>query len=131
MESALLIAKYPADAENARSASLRSSVVKQSDRDAFLQFGKISTSRVQMRPNSEKEAGHLWIRELDELWRYIGEYPTLGRIAEIHRGIEWQGDQSRAISRTPRRGYRQGLHNADSVRTFVLAPPVWLDVRPE
>jgi hypothetical protein len=131
MESALLIARSPRDVENARSTSLRSSMVKQRDREAFLQFGKISTSRVQVRPYSESAAGHLWIRELDELWQYIAEYPTLGDVVDIHRGIEWKGDQSQAVSKSARSHFRRGLHSADSVRAFLLGSPIWLDMRPE
>ncbi|HEY3136614.1 MAG TPA: N-6 DNA methylase [Blastocatellia bacterium] len=130
VESALLIARSPRVTTTARSTSIRSSVVTQHDRENFLRFGKVSNSRLGVLPYSEERVGDLWIRELDELWRYLAEYPTLGAIADIHRGIEWKGDQSQATSNSPRQGYRRGLHNADSVRSFVTGRPVWLDTRP-
>jgi type I restriction-modification system DNA methylase subunit len=129
IESALLIAKSPRETTNARSLSLRSSVVTQRDRDAFLQFGKISSSRSQARATSDGAIGELWIRELDEPWRYLASYPTFSVIADIHRGIEWRGEQSRATSQSAKPGYRRGLHSADSVRPFIFGRPLWLDTR--
>lgn len=131
VESSLLIARSPRVMASGRTTTIRSSVVTQRDRDAFLQFGQVSSSRVAVRPYSEERLGDLWIRELDELWGYLAEYPTLGTVADIHRGIEWKGDQSRAMSDHARLGYRRGLFGADSVRSFVIGRPVWLDARPD
>lgn len=131
VESALLIARSPRTTASARSTSIQSSVVTQHDRENFLRFGKVSNSRVGALPYSGERVGELWIRELDELWRYLDEYQTFGTIVDIHRGIEWKGEQSRATSNSPRSGYRRGLHNADSVRSFVTGRPVWLDARPD
>lgn len=131
MESALLIAKSSREAAGERLTSLRSSVVRQRDRDAFLRFGKISGSRSQVLPLSRTTVGDLWIRELDEVWRYLAANPTLGGIADIHRGIEWKRDQSLARSKSARSGYRRGVHNADAVRPFAITSPTWLDARPE
>jgi hypothetical protein len=130
IESALLIARSPRELTVARSTTLRSSVVARRDRDRFLQFGQISESRSLSRPYNG-ERGHLWIRQLEPLWKYLDKRPRLGEVAELHRGIEWKDRQSEATSTSARAGYRRGFHNADSVRTFVLRQAVWMDTRPE
>ncbi len=131
IESCLLIAQSPRIADRARRTSLRSSVVTSRDRSAFLHSGKITTSRTQERPFDGRPSGNLWVRELEDLWRYLGDYPTLGSLVDIHRGIEWKERQSLAVSAEPKPGYRKGLHSANSVRPFVLGKTVWLDVRRE
>lgn len=130
MESAVLIARSPRARATTSRTNLRSSVVKLRDRDKFLQAGQVTESRFVTRSNPSA-SGDLWIRELDELWRYLEQHPKLGDAVEIHRGIEWREHQSRAVNLTRLPGYRRGLHNADSVRAFVVARPVWLDTRPE
>ena len=131
IESCLLIAQSPRVADRPRPTSLRSSIVAQQDRGAFLRSGKITTSRTRERSFDGQPSGELWIRELEQLWRYLSDYPALGILADIHRGIEWKERQDLAVSVEPRPGYRKGLHSADAVRPFTLGQPVWLDVRRE
>ena len=131
VESALLIAKAPRAGENPGSTSLRSSIVLQGGREKFLQLGKISRSRAKVRPYGATSAGELWIRELDELWRHLASHPTLASVADVHRGIEWRGDQSLATRTSAKPGYRRGLHSADSVGAFLVSSSVWLDIRPD
>lgn len=131
IESSLLIARSPRRETGATRTSLRSSVVAQRDRVDFLRAGKVTQSRTEVRPYLEAVAGNLWVPELNAVWRYLSDNRTLGSEVNIHRGIEWKGDQARATNPEPRPGYKPGLHSADVVKPFVLAPPTWLDLRPE
>ena len=127
IRSSLLIAQKPRRQE--QDTSLRSTVVSVQDRDRFLKSGEVTETRVKTRPFGQN-LGRLWIDELDEVWQALGRFPKLGSIAEVHRGIEWQGGQSSATQSEPRRGFRPGIHSAHSVHAFGLDRPLYLDCRP-
>jgi hypothetical protein len=131
MEASALIARSPRRGIVGGLTTLISTVVPARHRDEFLRLGEPVVSRTASGATRNPPTGNLWLRDLDALWRYLSDYPTLGSIAEIHRGIEWQGDQSKATSDEEHLGYRVGLHNAAAVHPFMLDAPVWLDVRAE
>jgi hypothetical protein len=129
IEASALIARSPRRGDTSRPTVLTSTVVPARHRDDFLRLGAPVISRSSSRSPERKPSGDLWLRDLDALWRYLSDYPTFGSVAKIHRGIEWQGNQSSAISDERRPGHRLGVHNATAVHPFRLAPPVWLDAR--
>lgn len=131
VEASALVARSPRDGDFGRSTSLTSTVVPARYRDEFLRLGAPVISRTSTRTASPQPSGDLWIRELDALWHYLADYPKLGSVFTMHRGIEWQGDQSQAASAEPKPGYSRGLHKANTVRPFYLEKPIWLDTRPE
>jgi len=131
VEASVVIARSPRDGGLGRMSSLTSTVVPARYRDDFLRRGAPVISRTSARRTDPEPSGDLWIRELDALWNYLADYPKLGGLFAIHRGIEWHGDQRQAVSAEPKPGCRLGLHNANAVHPFYLEQPVWLDTRPE
>jgi hypothetical protein len=130
IRSSLLIARELREPQNRSATSLTSTVVEVRDREQFLRCGKLSATRTSTRAFGQPN-GKLWINELQELWDYLSRYRTIGDIASAHRGIEWQGEQSTAISRSPKRGFVAGAGAANAVHTFAISNPAYLDVRPQ
>jgi hypothetical protein len=128
IRSSLLIAQEPR-ATDETTTSVRSTVVSARDRERFLKSGEVSDTRVRTRPLGS--SGRLWIDELDELWDALSDLPILGTIADVHRGIEWAGNQSIAASRQQKEGSRLGVQSSDAVHAFALDQPLYLDWRPE
>ena len=131
VEASVLVARSPRGGDLGRPTLLTSTVVPARYREQFLRLGTPVISRTSTRIAKPQPSGDLWIRELNALWHYLADYPSLGSIFAIHRGIEWQSDQRHAASVEPKPGYRLGLHNANAVHPFYLEKPVWLDTRPE
>jgi hypothetical protein len=64
------------------------------------------------------------------VWDYLQDLPTLGSVADIHRGVEWQApfDETRYISKSKRAGWLKGLRNVqEGFESYVLPTPVWLN----
>jgi len=131
VEASVLVARSPRDGDLGRPTLLTSTVVPARYREQFLRLGTPVISRASTRTAKPQPSGDLWIRELDALWHYLADYPKLGSIFAVHRGIEWQGNQRQAASAESKPGYSRGVHNADAVHPFRLDPPVWLDTRAE
>lgn len=129
IRSSLLIAQEPRKTGEA-TTTVRSTVVSVRDRDRFLNSGEVSETRTTNRPMGHNR-GRLWIDELDELWEALGGNPKFGMVADVHRGIEWNGDQSVATRTEPQEGFCPGIHSGDVVRAFRINEWRYLDVRPE
>ncbi len=107
---------------------LRATVVADRDRAGFLANGKVTAER---RRTKVVRSGELWIGALDELWEYLAGYPILGRVAEIHRGLQWFS-QSAGSSARPRDGFVRGVFKpADSLLQFGITSTVYVDIRQE
>ena len=133
VESALLVAKNPRFEESLAITHLSSATVADASRNAFLDGAYYPEFRHKIKVNTrEEDAGKLWVSEFAELWEYLAEYPTLGTLVELHRGIEWRsGYQAQAVSNTKSPGYRLGLHSSKSLLQFAPPQPVYLDCREE
>ena len=129
VRSSLLIAREPRS-EGDLTTSLRSTVVLQRDRARFLKTGEVSDTRTRVRPMS-RAMGSLWVEELQEVWEYLASAPRLESIADVHKGVEWQGGQADAVSDHERPFSRPGIHAANAIHAFALNRPVHLDWRPE
>ncbi|WP_331375624.1 N-6 DNA methylase [Sinorhizobium chiapasense] len=127
--ASLLIARDLRSAEDEPIITIRSSEVTLRDRLSFLQGGLITRSRSVTRWVTDKPTGNLWIPALNEVWDYLADRPTLGEKLELHRGIEWQGDQSDAWSPDPKPAYRRGLHGVNGHLQYQSPRAVWLDCR--
>ena len=127
-EAAVLVASELRDKLRDGSTKLVSTIVQDRDRAAFLATGKVSAER---RRSKVVSGGELWIGQLDELWEHLGRYPTLGSVADVHRGLQWFS-QNEGVSRTQRDGFRKGVFKpADSLLQFSITSTVYLDVREE
>jgi len=129
-ESALLLAwqRRPARDSVCR---VRSSIVFEADREAFLTDGSVSWSRADV---TSGEARALWTTPSQEAWERLSSHPTLGDVAEAHRGIEFSSPlddehRDRLVSQKARRGFVEGLHTVGEHldEVFVLKRPVWLN----
>ena len=131
IESSVVVAKEPRHTDSLPHTILRSTVVADADRAAFLKTGRITASRRVKREFSTSSEGDLWIPPLRSLWEYLAESPRLGDFLTIHRGIEWQSGQRSAWKLKHRPGYQRGLHTTKHARQFLMPSPVWLDCREE
>ncbi len=126
-EAAVIIATGPRThiGEKDAPTKLRATVVADRDRADFLANGKITTER---RRTKVVRSGKLWIGALDELWEYLADYPMLGTMAEVYRGLQWLR-QSAGWSASPRDGFARGvLKPADSLLQFGITSTVYVDV---
>lgn len=131
VRSGLLIATERRDASITAVSRIRSTVVKDIDREKFLESGHVSSTRVEVRQSVEEPTGELWLGDLQELWKYLREHRRLGELVTAHRGLEWNYPQRDALSSQRRPGYSRGLFSANSIQQFVAARQHWIDVRPE
>ncbi len=129
--ASLLIAKDRRSASDERNITLRSSEVTLRDRLPFLRAGIITRSRMLTRWVSDPPDGELWIPALHELWSYLADNPKLSEKLDLHRGIEWLGEQSSAWSPDPQPGFELGLQGVHGHLQYGSPRPVWLDCRPE
>ena len=53
----------------------------------------------------EPPKGNLWVPALQELWLQLSENRILDDEVAMHRGLEWNIDQSLAVSDRPQRGF--------------------------
>ena len=83
----------------------------------------------------------LLVPELPEVWDFLVSYPTLGDVADIHRGIEWKtpltengketGNRSQLVKDHPSEGYRPGVAPQAEFKIFEQPAIAYLDFRPE
>lgn len=116
-----------ADARN--ETTLRKSIVRRADWPRFTQTLQTSGSdMVQVDPR--KSPGLVALRPLRRIWDYLAESPALASVAELHRGLEWRKDQSKASLPEEAPGFRRGLHrSAESLAQFEVKQVVYLDAR--
>ena len=123
LESALLIAKSPH--LNTRSTTTVSyTEVEDKDRKRFLTEYSYTRSEHQEKEIQEAEASFAVIA-LREIWERLSNFPRLGEIAEIHRGVEWQPpfDPEKYLSPTEKPGFRRGLSSAAGNLIAYKTPP--------
>lgn len=109
--------------------TLRKSVVRRADWPRFAQTLQTSGSdMVQVNPRTSP--GLVALRPLRRVWDYLAESPVLGSVAELHRGLEWTTDQSKASRPKAAPGFRRGLHRSgESLAQFEVKQAVYLDAR--
>lgn len=83
-----------------------------------------------------KEDGHavpLWRNPLAKnLRKHLEQFTPLGEVAEIHRGIEYNGPVGSHTSEVPRPGYAKGLQTvSDGLKPYVIDGFRYLDTNPE
>ena len=81
------------------------------------------------------------VPELPEVWSFLMSYPTLGDIADVHRGIEWNipltekgvetGNRSQLVINRPAEGYKLGVAPQTYFTIFEEPATAYLNFRPE
>lgn len=94
-----------------------------------------------LRPSSQethiidplRAPGLIGLRPLRDIWEELSSCRRLNSIAEIHRGLEWTYEQSKASHPTAIEGFREGLHRySDGGFTqFQINKTLYLDCRRE
>lgn len=132
LETALVIAQKPSSS-TATQVSLSFAQVVEKDRDVFL--SQSTVSRREQAYRSEDELTQTMALPLfREIWDRLAHLPTLGDVAEIHRGVEWQPpfEEARYVSNKPKRGFQRGiLKVTESFTGFIPARTVYLSTIPE
>jgi hypothetical protein len=132
LETALLIAQSPTAAKPAQ-VSLSFSQVVEKDRDAFLSQSAVSRREQAFRSENELTQS-MALPLFREIWERLSHLPTLGEVAEIHRGVEWQPpfNEDLYVSSKPKRGFQRGLLKVtESFTGFIPAESVYLSTIPE
>lgn len=83
----------------------------------------------------------LLVPELPEVWDFLVDYPKLGEIADLHRGIEWKipltkkgretGNRAELIKTKPTTGFQLGVAPKTDFSIFEQPPLAYLEVDPE
>ncbi|MEX0958976.1 MAG: DNA methyltransferase [Burkholderiales bacterium] len=125
----VIIAQEPRLPEGSTTTRLCRSVIKRADVQRFSQTLEPSLQE-KTDIDYRRAPGLVGLRPLRNLWEYLREYPKLGSLVEIHRGLEWNIPQSQASVRTARAEYKKGLHRiAESLAQFRILNTVYLNCR--
>ena len=123
LETAIVLAKSPQ--RKVSGVSVSYSCVRDGDRDRFLDDYAVSW-RESEQMSSDSAIDSLKVSPLREIWEFFRaqDQPTIGDIATLHRGVEWQSPfvEEKYISRTENRGFRKGFHKVDSAQMSFHPP---------
>ena len=122
IETAILLATSP-HTDN-KKVRVTYSHVRDGDRGRFLSDYEVSWQETETKP-VESVTVSLKVTPLAKVWDYLKNSPTIGDIATLHRGVEWQPlfDEDRYISKTEKPGFRKGFYKVDD-NLMAFQPPV-------
>ena len=85
---------------------------------------------------AQEFAQRMWLTQLEEVWSATSRSQTVGALATIHRGVEYNQrigrDGGKFVSRTPRPGLVAGLHKVDdNIEPFIVTRIDYLDLSKE
>lgn len=138
-EIALLIATEPIPHDACRIISRK---VEDTAEDArrFTLRHEVTTDYT-VRRGIHEAAKTFAVPHLPELWDFLASYPTLGSVAETHRGIEWNvplvengvetGNRNRLVRSTPAKGFKLGVAPQTRLNLFETPKLHYLSVKPE
>ena len=125
-EGAVLVASELRKEGEKGSTLLHSTVIEDRDRALFLKDGIVSGERKRKRVVKD---GKLWIGALEELWEFLENYPQLGDVADVYRGLKWW-KQEEGQSTVPSEGFERGVFSPrESLTQFEIVQSSYLDVR--
>jgi hypothetical protein len=130
-ETVLLLAKRPGGGDITK---VHFQEVTKTGLDAFTTRGDVARDDTSDFNATEAAAEGFHIPPLQEVWDHLRDLPTLGSIAEIHRGVEWKApfDERRYVSQFKRPGWLKGLRNVQvGFESYSLPTPVWLNPEAE
>ena len=125
-EGAVLVASELRENVGQGSTAMYSTVIEDRDRAQFLKGGFVTAERHRTRVVKD---GRLWIGALDDLWEFLEDYPRLGSVADVYRGLKWwkQADGQSAVAKD---GYERGVFSPrKSLSQFEIVESTYLDVR--
>jgi hypothetical protein len=132
LETALVIAQEPTGKKRTQ-VSLAYGQVVERDREIFLAQSVVSR-REQAFLSEDELRQTMALPLFREVWERLAHLPTLGEVADIHRGVEWQSpfDESLYVSTKPKRGFKRGLLKVTPAFTgYIPAKSVYLSTIPE
>lgn len=121
---------------NSGRVRLRAASVRQGDFARFLATGRVSSEgETTLRTDEAKTLPELWVYPTPQAWRDLAKLPTLGDVAEIHRGIEYNVDltshRAEFISAVPRPGLVAGLQRVTAAfEPYVVGGHEYLSIDP-
>src|SRR5205085_11053449 len=81
------------------------------------------------------------VPDLPDVWDFLSSYPTLGEIAELHRGFQWNerltkkgsetGHRSKVVRDEPAEGFMIGVPPKTKFNVFEKPRMRYLSLRPE
>ncbi|EMI43649.1 class I SAM-dependent DNA methyltransferase [Rhodopirellula sp. SWK7] len=112
LETAILLAKSPRD--EGKSVSVSFAAVRDADRERFLSDYAVSWRETEVK-NLEAAGESLKVSPLAEIWTHLEGLSTIGDIASLRRGVQWQPpfEEDKYISNAERRGFRKGFYKVD------------------
>lgn len=131
-EAVLLLAEGKPD----KSVHVVSALVEEEDLPEFKHSGTLTYRSERDVPTARIARGSmLWDPLLSLVWDRLGSYNRFGKMAEVHRGIEYKiplrPNRDKLVSSQPREGFRQGLHMVtEGFEPFVLRDRVFLSLDP-
>lgn len=129
----VLIAQQPRVTSDIQPTTrLTHSQVTRSDWSRFEHTLRPTSQETQI-VDPQRAPGLIGLRPLRDIWEELSSCWRLNSVAEIHRGLEWTYDQSRASRPVAAPGFRPGLHRySDGGFTqFRIAQTVYLDCQRE
>lgn len=106
----------------------------------FERLHEVSTDHVAQLGIDEAGADFT-IPALPDVWEFLANYPTLGQVAELHRGIEWNlpltnrgvqtGHRSSLVRDKPAPGFLLGVPPRAKFKVFEPPPLKYLDIQPD
>lgn len=100
---------------------------------AFYDSSAVSREDTGTFTAEEAGASGFHVPVLQEIWERVAHLPTLGSVAAIHRGVEWQApfDEKKYLSDKQRPGFVRGLRNVEEgFDSFAPPMPCWLNAAP-
>ncbi len=122
IETAILLASSPSADNQAVRVSF--SHVRDGDRERFLSDYEVSWRETETKA-VPAAAASFKVTPLADVWAHLKGMSTIGDIATLHRGVEWQPPfaEDKYISRTEKRGFRKGFYKAKDETLMAFQAP--------
>lgn len=137
-ESALLVAVDPIPHQACRVTNLKVNDDAGTWEEFELTHRVSSEHTIEFSVN--EVAKSLGVPDLPDVWDFLLNYPLLGDVAELHRGIEWNrpltrkgaetGHRSTLVRKEPAEGFRRGVAPKTSFHIFEKPQLAYLSFKP-
>jgi len=121
IETAVLLASAPRADNQAVRVSF--SHVRDGDREGFLSDYAVSWREAETK-SAPSAIATLKVTPLADIWAFLKRLSTIGDVATLHRGVEWQPpfDETKYISKVEKPGFRKGFYRVDET-LMAFQPP--------
>jgi len=130
----LLMASGKEQAKEKERVHVWCGTVRSDDYGTFQRTGRVLDAREATLSRSALVAARsLWIPDLDRVWDALSRLPTMGDVADVHRGIEYNGNlktfRDHYMSAQPQPGFAPGLAQVtDGFEPFLTRDHVYLNM---